>query len=246
MSTYTARHATVDTEASPERRLLVRGSLATAAAAAIGGAGAFVPAAAATRPTVKLGSRGAAVKGLQTKLLANGYWHSGSDGVFGETTQQAVMAMQKIHGLGRDGVCGPQSWAVFERLTRPKSRTTSGNGIDVDLSRQVLQLVIGGKMTWTFNTSTGSGERYYSQGRWHTAVTPKGRFRVFRRVNGSDVAPLGRLWRPIYFNGGIAVHGYTSIPGYPASHGCCRVSNTAMNAIWANNWMPDQRLVTVF
>ena len=42
-----------------------------------------------------------------------------------------------------------------------------------------------------------------------------------------------RLWRPRYFNGGIAVHGSPSIPAYPASHGCARVSNAAMDMIWA-------------
>jgi lipoprotein-anchoring transpeptidase ErfK/SrfK len=61
-----------------------------------------------------------------------------------------------------------------------------------------------------------------------------------------DRAPLGDLWRPRYFNGGIAVHGSGSIPGYPASHGCARVSNGAMNMIWANGLMPMGGLVTVY
>jgi lipoprotein-anchoring transpeptidase ErfK/SrfK len=45
------------------------------------------------------------------------------------------------------------------------------------------------------------------------------------------------LYRPRYFNAGIAVHGYSSVPSYPASHGCVRVSDAAMDWIWGNNIM---------
>jgi lipoprotein-anchoring transpeptidase ErfK/SrfK len=83
-----------------------------------------------------------------------------------------------------------------------------------------------------YSTSTGSGLRYLSGGTWHTALTPSGSFRVFRRVNAWDTGPLGKLYRPQYFNGGIAVHGYTSVPSTPASHGCCRVSLPAMDNLW--------------
>lgn len=240
MSTYVPRHAMVETEESPERRFLVRGGLAAAAATAVGGAGLLVPASAgaatSAKPTLKRGSRGASVKSLQTTLRARGYWHSGSDGVFGQTTEQAVMAVQKVHGLGRDGVCGPQTWGAVNGLSRPRARTTSGNIMELDLSKQVLIFVVSGKVKWVFNTSTGkSGWR-----------TPKGRFSFFRQVNGSDSGPYGSLWRPKYFNGGIAIHGSPSIPGYPASHGCARLSNAACNYIWANSLAPMGRKVWVY
>ena len=31
------------------------------------------------------------------------------------------------------------------------------------------------------------------------------------------------LWYPMYFIGGFAIHGYPSVPAYPASHGCVRI-----------------------
>jgi hypothetical protein len=34
---------------------------------------------------------------------------------------------------------------------------------------------------------------------------------------------LGALYNPFYFNKGIAVHGYQSVPPTPASHGCARI-----------------------
>ncbi len=57
--------------------------------------------------------------------------------------------------------------------------------------------------------------------------------------DGVDVGDLGALYRPRYFHGdGIAVHGYHSVPPYPASHGCVRVTEAAMDWIWATDVMP--------
>ncbi|MFW2336319.1 L,D-transpeptidase family protein, partial [Ilumatobacter sp.] len=35
-------------------------------------------------------------------------------------------------------------------------------------------------------------------------------------------AKLGRLYKPVYFNYGIAIHGASNVPNYPASRGCVR------------------------
>jgi hypothetical protein len=56
------------------------------------------------------------------------------------------------------------------------------------------------------------------------AVTPEGTYQFGRRVEGWRIAPLGKLYNPVYFNGGIAVHGAPSVPNHPASHGCVRIS----------------------
>ena len=50
-------------------------------------------------------------------------------------------------------------------------------------------------------------------------------------IDGWRDAPLGMLWRPKYFNGGIAVHGAPSVPPYPASHGCVRMRNADLVAV---------------
>jgi lipoprotein-anchoring transpeptidase ErfK/SrfK len=36
------------------------------------------------------------------------------------------------------------------------------------------------------------------------------------------------------FHGNFAIHGYYSVPTYPASHGCVRVP------IWEADWLYDQ------
>jgi lipoprotein-anchoring transpeptidase ErfK/SrfK len=69
---------------------------------------------------------------------------------------------------------------------------------------------------------------------------------VSRQIDGWRHAPLGLLWRPKYFNGGIAVHGANSVPPYPASHGCARVSIAAMNWLWTNDKIPIDTRVWVY
>ncbi len=195
--------------------------------------------------TLKPGDSGAYVKQVQQRLTALGYWNGSADGAYGGLTSQAVMALQKAAGLGRDGVYGPATRRALQNGVRPRSRT-GGTGIEIDKARQLLLVVRGGNVAMILNTSTGSGERYTSQGSTRIATTPAGTFSTFRSVNHLDKGPLGDLWRPRYFNGGIAVHGAGNVPGYPASHGCARVSNPAMDMIWANNIMPIGGRVTVY
>lgn len=45
---------------------------------------------------------------------------------------------------------------------------------------------------------------------------------------------------------GIAVHGSSSVPAYPASHGCVQVTNAAMDWIWATDVMPVGSTVWVY
>lgn len=193
---------------------------------------------------IRPGDKGPEVLAVQKRLGELGYWLGTADGTYGDLTAQAVLALQKVAGIGRDGTLGPATKKALDDGVRPKPNSTA-DGMEIDLARQVITLVRGGKVTMILNTSTGSGQTYTQQGSQHVASTPKGSFTTFRSVDGEDKAPLGVLWRPRYFNQGIAVHGYTSVPAYPASHGCARVSNQAMNMIWSQNLMPINGRVTV-
>mgnify|MGYP006174600229 CR=1 FL=1 len=72
--------------------------------------------------------------------------------------------------------------------------------------------------------SSGNNQRFCSEGWCRRAVTPGGSYGFYRQGRGWETGPLGSLYNPIYFNGGIAVHGSNSIPNYPASHGCVRMA----------------------
>lgn len=57
--------------------------------------------------TVRNGSRGEAVKAVQSRVGAT------PDGVFGPATEGAVKRFQASHGLAADGVVGPQTWQAL-------------------------------------------------------------------------------------------------------------------------------------
>lgn len=191
------------------------------------------PPSAAADGTLELGESGPEVQALQDRLAALGYWLGTPDGTYGQLTRQAVMAFQKVEGLARDGVAGPATQQALATASRPVPRGT--HGIEIDLDRQVLFVVQDGRVTWAINTSTGNGEAYTSStGGTARAVTPPGHFTIERQIDGLREAPLGTLYRPKYFNGGIAIHGSGSIPAQPASHGCARVTNAAMDLLWSS------------
>jgi N-acetylmuramoyl-L-alanine amidase len=101
-------------------------------------------------------------------------------------------------------------------------------------------------VTTVYNTSTGSGAFHDVAGVRHHAVTPSGAFHIAREIDGVRISYLGRLFRPKYFNAGIALHGAASVPAYPASHGCVRVSDPAINHIWQVGSAPVGASVLVY
>jgi lipoprotein-anchoring transpeptidase ErfK/SrfK len=205
------------------------------------------PAPEAADAVLRLESSGPAVQELQQRLSDLGFWLGEVDGHYGQLTRQAVMAFQKAEGLDRDGVAGPETRKKLPTASRPEPRTAEGDHIEVDLERQLLLVVRGGQVQWTFNTSTGNGEAYdRPSGGTGVARTPRGDFEIERQINGVREAELGVLYRPKYFHGGIAVHGSGSIPAHPASHGCVRVTNAAMDLLWASDVAPVGTEVHVY
>jgi len=204
------------------------------------------PAPAPALDGLKPGDTGPAVVAAQQRLIQLGFWVQAADGTYGDSTAQAVLALQKATGLERDGVLGPRSRLALTSGPLMHPRSTSGHWVEIDLSRQLLMIVDNGLVRTIFNTSTGSGEAYSSGGSTSIASTPAGQYAVFRQVDHLDPGPLGDLWRPKYFNRGIAVHGAASVPAYPASHGCARVSNEAMDWIWSTDAAPVGTSVWVY
>ncbi len=216
-----------------------------------------IPALAAELTPLRGGAVGEEVKVLQNRLLDLGFWLDDADGQYGWLTSQAVMAFQKTYGgvfeLKTTGNADDKTVAAMTLIdTRAQGTITAGDLIEVDKGRQVLFIIRGGKTLWVFNTSTGSEKPYteVNQKQGGTikgdAVTPEGEFKVYNEyTNGWEKGQLGELYRPKYFKGGVAVHGSNSIPEYPASHGCVRLTTTAMDWIWTNEMMPQGMQVIV-
>jgi hypothetical protein len=191
---------------------------------------------------------------IQQRLLDLGFWVSAVDGGYGLTTTQAVMAFEKYMGFDADGRVDQRTADALTAMTlRPIARANSGTLIEVDKAKQLLFFVIDGRTDWILNTSTGDGEAYTEPDQntpgemiSGVSITPDGLHRVNReRPEGWWEGDLGKIYRPKYFVGGVAVHGSNSIPNYPASHGCVRVSVPAMDWIWDSGIMPMRSPVWV-
>lgn len=192
-----------------------------------------------TAVSLRRGDRSTDVSDLQRRLSDLGYWLGDADGSYGVLTEQAVLAFQKVEDRVRNGVADSSVRAALAVARRPQPAAAEGNLIEVDTRRQVLYVIRDGTVAWTLNTSTGTEKPYQLNGKTERADTPVGHWTVAWVVDGVDVGALGALYRPRYFNPqGIAVHGSHSVPAFPASHGCVRVTDAAMDWIWGNNLMP--------
>jgi peptidoglycan hydrolase-like protein with peptidoglycan-binding domain len=204
--------------------------------------------AASEAPLVAVGtSDGEETARVQARLLEFGFWLQAADGDYGLTTRQAVMAFQKYHGLPTSASVDEQTAALLSIAgERANGRADAGTLVEIDKARQLLFIVVDGAVVWAFNSSTGTEVPYETVNdkdptkvERGDSVTPVGLYHTEReRPKGWWAGDLGEIYRPKYFVGGIAVHGSNSIPNYPASHGCVRVSVPAMDFIWESDLMP--------
>jgi hypothetical protein len=98
----------------------------------------------------------------------------------------------------------------------------SGKHAEVSLAKQVLVLAEGDKAARIYHISSGA------------SATPsdRGHYRFYRRSPGYNAL---RMYYATYYNRGEAIHGYSSVPTYPASHGCIRTPIS--DAVSIYNWV---------
>jgi len=203
--------------------------------------------------TLAKGTRGNDVKRMQQRLVDLGYDPGVVDGVFGEKTRAAVWAFEKlVMQVPARKVTGKVNNAMWQRMqdrlvVKPKRKKTTNVHLEVYLPEQVAVLFEGGKVRLITHISSGSGEFWEElvmidpgedgnqNGKEPIAaivrgfsVTPGGVYKFNRRyvdpaTGGWREGRLGRMFKPVYFNKGIAVHGSGNVPSYPASHGCIRI-----------------------
>lgn len=164
-----------------------------------------------TYPTQSIGSQGALVSFLEARLTGLHYPCGAIDGVYDERTRDAVMAFEKVERLQRDGTAGPEVWQrIFTAQTPTPRLFLSGDRVEVDLSRQVLFMIRAGAVAEIVHVSTGK------------LGTPTGHGSVWLKQRGWVECSVGWMYFPSYFWPRIAIHGSSSVPPYPASHGCVR------------------------
>ena len=156
-------------------------------------------------------SRRRAVRAVQRRLGRLGYV-VGSRGSFDARTQRAVLAFRKVTGMARTARA---STPVMRAIARGRGafkirRRDHGRHIEADLTRQVIALISGGKVRRIYPISSGAPG----------TPTVLGAFRVYSKTPGTNAKGMVDS---AYFIRGYATHGFSSVPIYPASHGCLRV-----------------------
>jgi hypothetical protein len=166
--------------------------------------------------TMRIGDRGADVTGLMKRLRQLGFLTPRDGNRFTFASGEVALAFHKAYGMERTYVWGQRDWQRLSRLKHgPKPRIrTSRDHVEVDKQRQIMMVVSGGKPISIIHVSTGA-----------TGNTPVGRFRIYQR-GGSYLLNFQA------FIGNYGLHGYPSVPAYPASHGCVRQPNWASRFTW--------------
>ncbi len=209
-----------------------------------------------TAPVTKLpltqtygrGAAGPEIKLIQDRLIELKFDPGVADGAFGERTQQAVWAFEKlVMGIPRDQVTGkvtPEMWSRMQDplLILPRRPDSTPNHTEIYLPEQVLIVFHGENPVLVTHVSSGTNEEWCEEvtispgeqdnengtepikkGVCGLSWTPGGVYKFYRMVVGRRESQLGGMYNPVYFNKGIAVHGAREVPDSPASHGCIRI-----------------------
>jgi peptidoglycan hydrolase-like protein with peptidoglycan-binding domain len=177
---------------------------------------------------------------LQRWLTAKGFFRDRIDGTYGPRTAQAVMAFRKEIGVARSFSWSDSLWPRLKAYERPYTRFYEANRVEVNLSRQVMYLFRNHALEGIFPIASGNGETYLNSfGDPVQAITPTGSYRFYLHrdpaaTGGWHTSYLGSLYKPWYFSGGYAIHGSTSVPAEPASHGCVRLTT------WDADWLQSR------
>jgi hypothetical protein len=173
--------------------------------------------------TVSYGSSGPDVRGLMRRLADLRFRVPAMSSSFGYELVDSVLAFQKAYGLSRTGFVDTQTWQALTvaRELSPRHRGPEAH-IEVDKTRQILLDVRDGSVVAVLPVSTGA-----------TGNTPEGKHEI-RWKAPATTTWLGPaiLYRTLTFYGNsFAIHGFPSVPAYPASHGCVRIP------IWTADWL---------
>src|SRR3954467_2749968 len=183
-------------------------------------------------PSARPGARGPVVRLLQAQLPRLGYT-VGQPGLYDARTARAVLAFRKVTGMRRTEIASSD---VFRKLAHGQGAVhirfpSHGKHVEADLSRQVIALIRNGKVERIYPVSSGKP----------STPTIRGHFRVYQKSPGTNAKGMHMS---SYFIRGYAIHGYPSVPVFPASHGCLRVPMS--EAVGIFHWLSRGDIVDVY
>lgn len=224
--------AVVDTLPAPPKADISETKATPSATSAVAPTATLDPGLFSPSKILKVGSRSEAVLALEKRLAELRYDVGAIDGRYDQQTLQGVVAFQKYARLKRTGTYTLETQEALRVATVPEGFHSELGlpRIEIDIPRQVLLFFDGQGLNRIIAVSTGSNRKYCEisnrsgQRICGVAHTPRGKFRIQYRISGWRESDLGKLYNPLYFNGGFAIHGSLSVPAYNVSHGCVRIS----------------------
>ena len=161
-------------------------------------------------PALHQGQCGDVVVGFKKAMRKMGYI-ANSGSCFGGKTARGVLAYRKVNDMTRSMRAGAGLVkSVFGGKGDYKVRhPEAGEHVEAPLSKQVLVFTKGDKPFAIYPISSGKS----------STPTVTGHYTFIRIEPGYN---SHGMYYSFYFYGGYAVHGYESVPDYPASHGCLR------------------------
>jgi hypothetical protein len=161
-------------------------------------------------PALHQGQCGDVVVGFKKAMRKMGYI-ANSGRCFGGKTARGVLAYRKVNDKARSTRAGKGLVkSVFAgRGAYEVRHPGAGQHVEAPLSKQILVFAKGDKPVAIYPISSGKS----------STPTVTGHYEFIRTEPGYNSHGMYYSW---YFYGGYAVHGYESVPDYPASHGCLR------------------------
>lgn len=161
-------------------------------------------------PSLHQGQCGDVVVGFKKAMRKMGYI-ANSGSCFGGKTARGVLAYRKVNGMSRSMRAGA---GLVKKAFSGKGgyevrHPGAGEHVEAPLSKQVLVFAKGDKPFAIYPISSGKS----------STPTVTGHYEFIRQEPGYN---SHGMYYSFYFYGGYAVHGYESVPDYPASHGCLR------------------------
>jgi len=180
----------------------------------------------------------------ERRLSELGYWTGPVDGRLDEGTASALIAFQKWEGREITGKLTLRELEAIRNAVAPSPRDMGYEHVEVDVDRQVLMLVNEQGAVKVLPVSTGNDKQFMDQGQMSVAYTPRGRFVVYDKTYGWENGDLGSVYYANYITGGVAIHGYLTVPTTPASHGCIRIPMFAAREV--SRLLPVGTIVLVY
>jgi hypothetical protein len=159
---------------------------------------------------LRQGKCGDVVVGFKKAMRKLGYI-ANSGRCYKAKTARGVLAYRKVNGMARSMRAGK---GLVKRVFAGRGgyrvrHPGAGRHVEASLGKQVLVFAKGGRATQIYPISSGKS----------STPTVTGHYQFIRTEPGYNSHGMYYSW---YFHGGYAVHGYESVPDYPASHGCLR------------------------